>query len=216
MSLGRRLVRRSARRVVRKTVRKTVRTATPRPVCKTVHPANTVKNAVTPRPVKQIGRAAYTVRRPVGAAESIVIDSVFALTRRRRWRRWLWLDLIRFGLKRRYDSASASSVRPAEPEPSLSVADMVPLPPEPPEEPEPSEYVPPPTAPRPAARSPRVRPAKEPTEPAPTSASHAGEIEYQVRREVGLGHPPGSPQPPTTDDIGGVTVRVTAARPHRR
>jgi hypothetical protein len=38
-----------------------------------MHPARTVKYAVTPRPVKQASRAAYTVRHPIGAAENKAI-----------------------------------------------------------------------------------------------------------------------------------------------
>ena len=38
---------------VRRVVRKSVRKATPRPVREAVHPARMVKDAVTPRPVKQ-------------------------------------------------------------------------------------------------------------------------------------------------------------------
>ena len=61
-----------ARRVVRKSVRK----ATPRSVRRVVHPANTVRNAVLPRPVKQASRLVYTVTNPLGAAENHVIDAV--------------------------------------------------------------------------------------------------------------------------------------------
>jgi hypothetical protein len=61
-----------ARRVVRKSVRK----ATPRSVRRAMHPARTVKNAVTPRPVKQASRAAYVVTHPIGAAENKVIGAV--------------------------------------------------------------------------------------------------------------------------------------------
>jgi len=60
-----------ARRVVRKSIRK----ATPRPVRRAMHPARTVKNAVTPRPVKQVSRAAYVATHPVGAAENKIIGA---------------------------------------------------------------------------------------------------------------------------------------------
>jgi len=60
-----------ARRVVRKSVRK----ATPRAVRKAMHPARTVKNAVTPRPVKQMRRAVYTVTNPLGATENALIGA---------------------------------------------------------------------------------------------------------------------------------------------
>jgi hypothetical protein len=43
-----------------------------------MHPARTVKNAVTPRPVKQVSRAAYTVRHPVGAAENKAIGAALS------------------------------------------------------------------------------------------------------------------------------------------
>jgi len=61
-----------ARRVVRKSVRK----ATPRSVRKAMHPVRTTKNAITPRPVKQLSRAVYTVTNPLGAAENALIGSV--------------------------------------------------------------------------------------------------------------------------------------------
>lgn len=51
-----------------------------------MHPARTVKNAVTPRPVRQVSRAAYTVRHPVGAAENKIIGAALnaGSSRRRR------------------------------------------------------------------------------------------------------------------------------------
>lgn len=61
-----------ARRVVRKSVRK----ATPRSVRKAMHPVRTAKNAITPRPVKRLSRAVYTVTNPLGAAENALIGSV--------------------------------------------------------------------------------------------------------------------------------------------
>lgn len=57
----------------RRLVRKSVRRATPRSVRRAMHPAQTVRYAVTPRPVKQVSRAAYAVRHPVGAAENKAI-----------------------------------------------------------------------------------------------------------------------------------------------
>jgi hypothetical protein len=60
-----------ARRVVRKSVRK----ATPRPVRRAMHPVGTLKSAVTPRPLKQLNRAVYTVTNPLGAAENAVIGA---------------------------------------------------------------------------------------------------------------------------------------------
>ncbi|MGW1750978.1 hypothetical protein ACWCRD_36265 [Streptomyces sp. NPDC002092] len=56
-------------------VRKSVRKATPRSVRHAMHPARTVKNAVTPRPVKQLSRAKYVVTNPIGAAENKIIDA---------------------------------------------------------------------------------------------------------------------------------------------
>jgi hypothetical protein len=41
-----------------------------------MHPVRTVKNAVTPRPVKQLSRAVYTVTNPLGAAENKLIDTL--------------------------------------------------------------------------------------------------------------------------------------------
>lgn len=41
-----------------------------------MHPVRTTKNAITPRSVKQLSRAAYTVRNPLGAAENALIGSV--------------------------------------------------------------------------------------------------------------------------------------------
>lgn len=61
-----------ARRVVRKSVRK----ATPRSVRRAMHPVRTTKNAITPRPIKKMSRAVYTVTNPLGAAENALIGSV--------------------------------------------------------------------------------------------------------------------------------------------
>ena len=60
-----------ARRVVRKAVRK----ATPRSVRRAIHPVRTLKYAATPRAVRQISRAAYTVTNPLGAAENKLIGA---------------------------------------------------------------------------------------------------------------------------------------------
>jgi len=68
----------------RRLVRKSVRKATPRSVRKAMHPARTVKNAVTPRPMKKISRGAYTVTHPVGAAENAVIGAALYPKRGRR------------------------------------------------------------------------------------------------------------------------------------
>jgi hypothetical protein len=40
-----------------------------------MHPARTVRNTVTPHPVRQASRAAYSVRRPAAAAENKLIGS---------------------------------------------------------------------------------------------------------------------------------------------
>ena len=61
-----------ARRVVRKSVRK----ATPRSVQRATHPVRTLKSAATPRPVRQVSRAVYTVTNPLGAAENKFIGAV--------------------------------------------------------------------------------------------------------------------------------------------
>lgn len=61
-----------AKRMVRKSVRK----ATPRTVRRAMHPVRTAKSAVTPRPLKQLSRAAYTVTNPLGAAENALIGAV--------------------------------------------------------------------------------------------------------------------------------------------
>jgi hypothetical protein len=61
-----------ARRMVRKSVRK----ATPRAVRQVMHPVRSAKNAVTPRGVKQLSRAVYTITNPLGAAENALIGSV--------------------------------------------------------------------------------------------------------------------------------------------
>jgi hypothetical protein len=63
-----------ARRLVRKSVRK----ATPRSVRRAMHPVRTVKHSVTPRPVKQMSRAMYTVTNPLGAAENKVIGAALS------------------------------------------------------------------------------------------------------------------------------------------
>lgn len=41
-----------------------------------MHPVRTAKNAVTPRSIKQVKRAAYTITNPLGAAENALIGSV--------------------------------------------------------------------------------------------------------------------------------------------
>jgi hypothetical protein len=53
-----------------------VRRVTPRSVRRAVHPARTARNAITPRPVKQVRRAAYTMKHPVEAAENAAIGAV--------------------------------------------------------------------------------------------------------------------------------------------
>lgn len=62
----------------RRLVRKAIRTATPRSVRRAMHPVRTVKHAVTPKPIKKISRAAYTIRNPLGAAENKLINAAFA------------------------------------------------------------------------------------------------------------------------------------------
>jgi hypothetical protein len=69
----------------RRLVRKAVRKATPRSVRRAMHPVRTVKHAITPRPVKQISRAVYTVTNPLGAIENKLIGA--ALGGRGRGRR---------------------------------------------------------------------------------------------------------------------------------
>ena len=64
MGIGRRL----ARKAVRRTVPRTVRRA--------MHPVSTAKRAITPRPVRQVTRAVYTVTNPLGAAENMLVNSV--------------------------------------------------------------------------------------------------------------------------------------------
>jgi hypothetical protein len=49
-----------------------------------MHPARTLKNAVTPRPVKQMRRAVYTVTNPLGAAENALIGAALYGGRSRR------------------------------------------------------------------------------------------------------------------------------------
>ena len=61
----------------RRLARKAVRKATPRSVRRAMHPVRTVKYAVTPRPVKKLSRAVYTVTNPLGAAENKLINAVF-------------------------------------------------------------------------------------------------------------------------------------------
>jgi len=68
----------------RRIVRKSVRKATPRSVRRAMHPARTVKNAVTPRPVKQLSRTKYVVTNPVGAAENKVIGAALGNGSKRR------------------------------------------------------------------------------------------------------------------------------------
>jgi hypothetical protein len=65
----------------RRLARKAVRTATPRSVRRAMHPVRTVKHAVTPKPIKKISRAAYTIRNPLGAAENKLINAAFSTGR---------------------------------------------------------------------------------------------------------------------------------------
>jgi hypothetical protein len=59
----------------RRLVRKSVRRATPRSVRKVMSPVRTVRSAVTPRPIKSLSRAVYTVTNPLGAAENALIGA---------------------------------------------------------------------------------------------------------------------------------------------
>jgi hypothetical protein len=67
----------------RRIVRKSVRKATPRSVRRAVHPVRTAKRAVTPRPVRQVSRALYTVTNPLGAAENKLIGAALNTGRSR-------------------------------------------------------------------------------------------------------------------------------------
>jgi hypothetical protein len=49
-----------------------------------MHPVRSARHAVTPRPIRQISRAAYTVRNPLGAAENAVIGAALGGGRRSR------------------------------------------------------------------------------------------------------------------------------------
>lgn len=60
----------------RRLVRKSVRAATPRPLRGAMHPVRQMRYAVTPRPVRQVSRALYTVTNPLGAAENALIGAV--------------------------------------------------------------------------------------------------------------------------------------------
>lgn len=68
----------------RRLMRKTVRRATPRSVRRAMHPVRTAKRAVTPRPVRQVSRAVYTITNPLGAAEDKLIGAALGSGRRRR------------------------------------------------------------------------------------------------------------------------------------
>ncbi len=68
----------------RRLIRKTIRKATPRSVRRAMHPVRTLKYAVTPRPIKQISRAVYTVTNPLGAAENKLIGAFLNGRSRRR------------------------------------------------------------------------------------------------------------------------------------
>lgn len=60
----------------RRIVRKSIRKATPRSVRKALHPVRTAKNALTPRPIKKLSRAIYTVTNPIGAAQNAAIGAI--------------------------------------------------------------------------------------------------------------------------------------------
>jgi DNA segregation ATPase FtsK/SpoIIIE, S-DNA-T family len=94
MGLGRRLV------------RKTVRKAVPRRVGKAMHPVRSAKYAVTPRPVRQLSRAGYAVRNPVGAAENKIIGAVLEAGSGRRSGRVATMGLLRILLGTRRGSGS--------------------------------------------------------------------------------------------------------------
>lgn len=67
--------------------RKLVRRATPRSVRRAMHPVRTAKRAITPRPVRQLSRAAYTITNPLGAAENALIGAALGSGGSRRRRR---------------------------------------------------------------------------------------------------------------------------------
>jgi hypothetical protein len=211
MGFGRRLLRRSARRALRKTVR----TACSRPVRKAVHPVRTIENAVTPRPVKQVTRAAWATRHPVRAAESEIIRAA-----KPRRRRGFWWSLLKGDTARwagsaalaapRKDVTAAPQRKSASAEPNAASApprqrrpaqdwELPPIPPEPPWEPEPVDYVP---RPRRAVVQPDPWRSALPirSEEPMSSARHSGQIEYEVRCEIGLGHPRDAPEQGTTDE----------------
>lgn len=66
--------------------RRLVRRATPRSVRRAMHPVRTAKRAITPRPVRQLSRAVYTVTNPLGAAENALIGAALGGGRSRRRR----------------------------------------------------------------------------------------------------------------------------------
>jgi hypothetical protein len=81
--------------LTRRVARKSVRRATPRLARHAMHPARTARNAVIPRQVKQVSRAAYTARHPVGAAENEMIGAALYPPRpRRRHARWALGGLV--------------------------------------------------------------------------------------------------------------------------
>jgi hypothetical protein len=67
----------------RRLMRKTVRRATPRSVRRAMHPVRTAKRAVTPRPLRQVSRAVYTITNPLGAAENKLIGAALGSGRQR-------------------------------------------------------------------------------------------------------------------------------------
>lgn len=56
----------------------------PRGVRRAAHPVRTVRRAVTPRPIKQLRRTAYTITNPLGAIEGVFEDAVVDALRPRR------------------------------------------------------------------------------------------------------------------------------------
>ncbi|MFF4599789.1 hypothetical protein [Amycolatopsis sp. NPDC001319] len=76
---------------------------------KTAHPIRTVKYAVTPRPVRQLSRAIYTVTNPLGAAENALVNSLFAGRGKNRRR-----TATRAAAPRATPTTSTSDVRAAE------------------------------------------------------------------------------------------------------
>jgi hypothetical protein len=133
----------------------------------------TVRNAATPRPVKEASRAAYVARHPVGAVENKLIEAtLYPQVARRRKRGFWWSWLTGRAAASEPVGARQPIVPPTAPVPTRPVPGR------------PSTVQPWPA--RQAFRTPPSDAAPR-LSPQMNEPSSAGEWELQARRRTGLG-----------------------------